>query len=201
MPGFPGCVSSASGSGRACISGRSTAGTFRPGIRSSPRSIRLCCRAGYANEGRTGDQHDAFSIAAWLSGADCDGSLAAFLDPDLSPPERALAQVEGWILGVADSNNRPMVASTRHQTASTVGLRPMLITAGSGITKACPECGHLFRGGTWAGIDAHWNARHSQIMPYDEAWPMIKAGRKPSDQDGNRPRSRQSGSRRGIAPR
>ena len=146
---------------------------------------------GYANEGRNGDQHDAFSIAAWLSHANRDGS----------PPERALAQVEGWILGVADSNNRPMVASTRHQTASTVGLRPMLITAGSGITKACPECGHLFRGGTWAGIDAHWNARHSQIMPYDEAWPMIKAGRKPSDQDGNRPRSRQSGSRRGIAPR
>jgi hypothetical protein len=55
---------------------------------------------GFANEGRTGDQHDAFSIAAWLSRADRDGSLAALLDPDLSPPERALAQVEGWILGV-----------------------------------------------------------------------------------------------------
>jgi hypothetical protein len=107
------CEASASGSGRACISGHSTAGTFRPGIRSSPRSIRLCCRAGYANEGRTGDQHDAFSIAAWLSRADRDGSLAAFLNPGLSPPERALAQVEGWILGVAGSSTRPMVASTR----------------------------------------------------------------------------------------
>jgi hypothetical protein len=39
-------------------------------------------------------------IAAWLSRADRDGSLAAFLNPDLSPPERTLAQVEGWILGV-----------------------------------------------------------------------------------------------------
>ena len=57
-------------------------------------------RRGFANEGRTGDQHDAFSIAAWLSRADRDGSLAAFLKPDLSPPERTLAQVEGWILGV-----------------------------------------------------------------------------------------------------
>ena len=55
---------------------------------------------GFANEGRTGDQHDAFSIAAWLSRADRDGSLAALLNPDLSPPERTLAQVEGWILGV-----------------------------------------------------------------------------------------------------
>ena len=34
--------------------------------------------ATFANEGRTGDQHDAFSIAAWLSRADHDGSLAAF---------------------------------------------------------------------------------------------------------------------------
>ena len=55
---------------------------------------------GFANEGRTGDQHDAFSIAAWLSRADDDGSLAAFLKPCLSPAERTLAQVEGWILGV-----------------------------------------------------------------------------------------------------
>jgi hypothetical protein len=54
----------------------------------------------FANEGRTGDQHDAFSIAAWLSRADRDGSLATFLKPELSPPERMLAQVEGWILGV-----------------------------------------------------------------------------------------------------
>jgi len=50
---------------------------------------------------RTSDQHDAYTIAAWLSRADWDGSLAAFLKPELSPPERTQAQVEGWILGVA----------------------------------------------------------------------------------------------------
>jgi hypothetical protein len=54
----------------------------------------------FDNEGRTGDQHDAFSIAAWLSRADWDGSLPALLKPDLTPSERAVAQVEGWILGV-----------------------------------------------------------------------------------------------------
>ena len=36
----------------------------------------------FAKEGRTGDQHDAFSIAAWLSRADRNGSLAAFLNPN-----------------------------------------------------------------------------------------------------------------------
>ena len=55
----------------------------------------------FAREGRTSDQHDAYSIAAWLSRAGRDGSLAAFLNPDLTPPERTLAQAEGWILGVA----------------------------------------------------------------------------------------------------
>ena len=53
----------------------------------------------FDSESRTGDQHDAYSIAAWLSRADRDGSLAAFLNPDLTPPERTVAQVEGWILG------------------------------------------------------------------------------------------------------
>jgi hypothetical protein len=55
----------------------------------------------FAREGRDGNQHDAYCIAAWLSRADRNGSLVAFLNPDLSPPERTLAQVEGWILGVS----------------------------------------------------------------------------------------------------
>jgi hypothetical protein len=54
----------------------------------------------FAREGRNGDQHDGYCIAAWLSRADREGNLAAFLKPDLTPPERAVAQVEGWILGV-----------------------------------------------------------------------------------------------------
>ncbi len=40
-------------------------------------------------------------IAAWLARVDRDGSLATFLNPSLTEPERATAQVEGWILGVA----------------------------------------------------------------------------------------------------
>ena len=57
-------------------------------------------RGCYANEGRTADQHDAFCIAAQLARADREGTLGGFLKPDLSLGERAVAQVEGWILGV-----------------------------------------------------------------------------------------------------
>ena len=49
----------------------------------------------FARADRTADQRDAYSIAAWLSRADRNGSLAAFLKPDLTPPERGVAQVEG----------------------------------------------------------------------------------------------------------
>lgn len=57
-------------------------------------------RREFAVEGRTSDQHDAYCIAAWLSRADNDGRLAAYLNPNLTPSERTVAQVEGWILGV-----------------------------------------------------------------------------------------------------
>ncbi len=55
----------------------------------------------FTREDRTGDQHDAFAIAAWLSGADRDGRLPTFFNPALTAPERTTAEVEGWILGVA----------------------------------------------------------------------------------------------------
>ena len=54
----------------------------------------------FAREDGTGDQHDAYSIAAWLSHADRDGSLAGFLKPNLTAFENSMARVEGWILGV-----------------------------------------------------------------------------------------------------
>lgn len=54
----------------------------------------------FPSEGRTPDQHDAYSAAAWLRQADLDGRLKGFLAPSLTPPERAVSGVEGWILGV-----------------------------------------------------------------------------------------------------
>ena len=55
---------------------------------------------------RTQGQHDAFNIAAWLSRADQEGSLADFLNPALTATERTLAQIEGWILGVSGPGTR-----------------------------------------------------------------------------------------------
>jgi hypothetical protein len=55
----------------------------------------------FSRGARTGDQHDAFTIAAWLAAADRNGSLSGFLQPTLSEREKAIARVEGWILGVA----------------------------------------------------------------------------------------------------
>jgi hypothetical protein len=54
----------------------------------------------YPRDDRTPDQQDAYAAAAWLRQADLDGRLHHFLKPSMSPGEYAVAQVEGWILGV-----------------------------------------------------------------------------------------------------
>ncbi|MBU0509928.1 hypothetical protein KKH27_13985 [bacterium] len=54
----------------------------------------------FAREERNGDQHDAYSVAAWLRQSDLDGKLTGFFNPPLTPTERSTAQIEGWILGV-----------------------------------------------------------------------------------------------------
>jgi hypothetical protein len=55
----------------------------------------------FARERRNIDQHDAYAVAAWMRRADLDHSLPAFLNPSLPSAEAAVAQIEGWILGVA----------------------------------------------------------------------------------------------------
>jgi len=54
----------------------------------------------FAPEGRNADQHDAYSVAAWMRRADLDSSLAGFFEPSLTSAEREVAQIEGWILGL-----------------------------------------------------------------------------------------------------
>jgi hypothetical protein len=44
------------------------------------------------------------------------------------------------------------------------------------IVHMCPECQHQFLGKGFDGIDAHWRSKHEEIMPYSEAWPLIKSG-------------------------
>lgn len=56
-------------------------------------------RRSFPPEERTPDQHDAYSVAAWMRNADLDGRLAQFFKPSLTPDERTIADIEGWILG------------------------------------------------------------------------------------------------------
>jgi hypothetical protein len=56
---------------------------------------------GFPSEGRNAHQHDAYSVALWMQQADAAGTLSAYFEPRLQPNDRAAAQIEGWILGLA----------------------------------------------------------------------------------------------------
>jgi hypothetical protein len=79
-------------------------------------------RPGFPPEDRTPDQHDAFCIAAWLSRADRNGMLPGYLKPDLTPAERAVAQVEGWILGVTGPRRSATQRTARRSKPSRITL-------------------------------------------------------------------------------
>ena len=55
---------------------------------------------GFASEGRTADQHDAWSVAEWMRRAGSDEALPEYFNPQLTASDRAAATIEGWILGL-----------------------------------------------------------------------------------------------------
>ena len=52
----------------------------------------------YPREGRTADQHDAYSAAAWLCQTDQAGRLDEFLHPPLTPPMQTVAGLKDGFL-------------------------------------------------------------------------------------------------------
>jgi hypothetical protein len=54
----------------------------------------------YARDDRSPDEQDAYATARWMAEMASRGALAACFDPPLAPAERAVAELEGWILGV-----------------------------------------------------------------------------------------------------
>ena len=54
----------------------------------------------FERDGRGGDEHAAYATAAWLQRADRNHSLGIYFKPLLTPEEREVADIEGWILGV-----------------------------------------------------------------------------------------------------
>ena len=55
----------------------------------------------FPHEDRNPHQHDAYSVARWMRQSDATDTLPVHFHPQLSPSERTLGQVEGWILGLA----------------------------------------------------------------------------------------------------
>lgn len=55
----------------------------------------------YPVEERTRDQQDAYAVCRWLQETDQSGNLRGFFSPSLSSAEQPIAEIEGWILGVA----------------------------------------------------------------------------------------------------
>jgi hypothetical protein len=54
----------------------------------------------YPKEGRSPNEHDAYSVAAWLSENDRRGTLDYCFKPPLIQPDSRNARLAGWILGV-----------------------------------------------------------------------------------------------------
>jgi len=34
-------------------------------------------------------------------------------------------------------------------------------------------CDHIFRGSGWDGIDAHWRAKHEDVLKYADFWESL----------------------------
>jgi len=57
-------------------------------------------RKRYPAEGRTADEHDAYAVCRWLMECESAKTLPRYFDPPLTPGQRRIADLEGWILGV-----------------------------------------------------------------------------------------------------
>ena len=58
------------------------------------------CSGRYPRAGRTGDQHDAYSLARWFAELDHEGILPALFHPALCAEDLRLGSIEGWIFGL-----------------------------------------------------------------------------------------------------
>jgi len=54
----------------------------------------------YPQEGRSNDQHDAYSISRWLSESDQRNFLERYFNLSLTSSEKDIVMREGWIIGI-----------------------------------------------------------------------------------------------------
>lgn len=55
----------------------------------------------YPRGDRNTDQQDAYATACWLRETDEHGFLDRYFNPPLTDEQRRIADLEGWILGIA----------------------------------------------------------------------------------------------------
>jgi len=54
----------------------------------------------FPRDDRTIDQQDAYAISRWLTETTAAGNLPLYFEPPLTKDEKAVAELEGWILGI-----------------------------------------------------------------------------------------------------
>ena len=72
----------------------------KPGVHMIAEVYPRLWRDRYPAASRTSDQQDAYTTSRWLQETDLAGNLAQCFQPSLTENERAIADLEGWILGV-----------------------------------------------------------------------------------------------------
>lgn|GEM_PF-237182 len=130
----------------------------------------------------------------------CVCALAAAdfrLDRAVPPLDQETAETEGWIWAPdaqSESSGPPASASRNQHAVARVGAAKvatipeesadggrartrMCVACQKGLPpdppRRCPECGYVFAGRGWGGIDAHWKARHTDVMSYADFWTSL----------------------------
>jgi len=80
--------------------------------------------AGYPQDGRTADQHDAYSIARWLQEASTTGEIEMTFSAPEPESVAMTAQVEGWIFGITWPPISKLRRSTNPSKAAAGTTRP-----------------------------------------------------------------------------
>jgi hypothetical protein len=118
----------------------------------------------------------------WFTLVDADDALierAKQFARKLNGIEKCKADVVyGRSIWNARKGDRSIVVSPAKAPVS-VQFSDTATTAADRSSKAnnvCPECEHQFKGNAFDGIDAHWRSKHEKIMPYKEAWRLVKEG-------------------------
>ena len=131
-----------------------------------PRALHRCLSKSVP--GPLHDQVDAF-MCAWVASLYPDG-----LEACGEPPDDVIwvPHVDHPGIPAVPMNGSPAVIEEFSQAPHGRCLcceRQIRLSR----PRICPECNHVFKGVGWGGIDAHWRARHEDVMSYEAFWASL----------------------------